>query len=204
MKRLKNMRASITMVLLIVAVITCVAQVPQKDTDISPLLISEKVPSLSVTSIEGNKVQLAELLNEKPSVILFYRGGWCPYCNRHLAAVGEIENEIKLLGFQIIGISPDAPEKLKVSKEKGNLKYKLFSDADGTLSKAMGVAFKAPERYGDMLSKFSEGLNTGFLPVPSLFIVSTDGTILFEYISPDYKQRIGANLLLEVLKQIKA
>ncbi|GAA3644277.1 peroxiredoxin-like family protein [Flavivirga jejuensis] len=179
------------------------AQVVEKDTDISPLLISEKVPNVSVTSIEGNNVPLEKILKEQPSVLLFYRGGWCPYCNRHLSAVGEIEDEINALGYQIIGFSPDSPEKLKASKEKGNLTYKLFSDGNGELIKAIGIAFKAPERYADKLNKFSGGLNSGFLPVPSVFVVDTEGTILFEYISPNYKQRISSNMLLEILKQLK-
>ncbi len=189
--------------LLFISAFTCVAQMAEKNTNISPLLISEKVPDLSVTSIEGDKVPLKDVLKKGSSVMLFYRGGWCPYCNRHLSAVGEIEHEINALGYQIIGFSPDSPENLKVSKDKNDLKYKLFSDADGALSKAMGIAFKAPKRHASRLDKFSAGLNPGFLPVPSVFVVDTHGTILFEYISPDYKQRISSELLLEVLKQLK-
>ncbi|WP_282135027.1 peroxiredoxin-like family protein [Seonamhaeicola maritimus] len=200
---MKTKNKYITFILLFIISFSGMAQIAESDTDISPLLISEKVPSLNITSIEGKKVELSEVLKEKPSVMLFYRGGWCPYCNRHLSAVSDIENDINDLGYQIIGLSPDSPENLRISKDKGDLKYKLFSDADGALSKAMGIAFKAPERYSNKLNQFSGGLNSGFLPVPSLFVVSTDGTILFEYISPNYKQRISAVLLLEVLKQLK-
>ncbi|MDH3650524.1 MAG: hypothetical protein OEQ53_12640, partial [Saprospiraceae bacterium] len=65
-----------------------------------------------------------------------------------------------------------------------------------------GLAFQAPERYADRLFRVSDEQNPGILPVPSLFIVDSDGTILFEYISPNYKQRIGADLLLDVLKNL--
>jgi len=78
----------------------------------------------------------------------------------------------------------------------------LDSDGDGTLTKAMGIAFRAPDRYKEKLSDYSDNQNQGFLPVPSLFVVETDGTILFEYISPNYKNRISANLLRSVLKQL--
>lgn len=189
--------------LLYTSVFTSFAQIAEKDTDVSPLLIGEKIPNIEVTSIHDKKVPLATTLSKKPSVLLFYRGGWCPFCNRHLSAVGEIEDEIKALGYQIIAFSPDSPEKLKASKEKGQLGYKLFSDAKGELIQAMGIAFKAPERYADKLSNFSNGENTGFLPLPSAFVVDVDGTILFEYISPNYKQRITSNMLLAVLKALK-
>ena len=67
---------------------------------------------------------------------------------------------------------------------------------------AMGIAFKAPERYEDRLFRVSDGKNSGLLPVPSMFVVDTDGTILFEYISPNYKQRISADLILAVLHDL--
>jgi peroxiredoxin len=50
--------------------------------------------------------------------------------------------------------------------------------------------------------KYSGDKNSGILPVPSLFVIDTDGTILFEYISPNYKNRITENLLLSVLKDL--
>ena len=53
-----------------------------------------------------------------------------------------------------------------------------------------------------MLLKYSDDKNSGLLPVPSLFVVDTDGTILFEYISPNYKNRITEELLIHVLKDL--
>ena len=179
-----------------------VAQVPENPEDISPLLISEKVPDASVQSIEGESVSIVELLKEKKSVLLFYRGGWCPYCNAHLSAVGESEQEILALGYQIIAIAPDSPAQLKATVEKQKLNYKLYSDASGALIKTMGLAFKAPERYEKRLDNYSDGINPGILPVPSLFVVDTDGTIIFEYINPDYKYRISSGMLLAILNQL--
>ena len=179
-----------------------IAQVPENPEDISPLLISEKVPDASLQSIEGESVSVTEILKERKSVLLFYRGGWCPYCNAHLSAVGESEQEILALGYQIIAIAPDSPAQLKATVEKQKLNYKLYSDASGVLIKAMGLAFKAPERYEKRLDNYSDGLNPGILPVPSLFVVDTDGTIIFEYINPDYKHRISSEMLMAVLNHL--
>lgn len=176
------------------------AQVAERAEDISPLLIGETIPPTGLYSMENKKILSDELFKEKPTVLLFYRGGWCPYCNAHLAAVGQITREIKALGYQILAVSPDSPEKLRESVEQQDLDYRLISDTQGKFSQAMGLAFRSPEKYRDMLSAFSGGGNTGFLPVPALFIVDRDGTILFEYISPDYKNRIEAPLLLQVVQ----
>jgi peroxiredoxin len=178
------------------------AQIPDKAEDISPLLISEKIPDSKLIDALGNEFSLANLVSEKNTVLLFYRGGWCPYCTAHLAAVGEIENEIDVLGYQIIAISPDAPATIEDTGEKIKTKYLLLSDPGGELMKKMGIAFQAPTRYKDMLMSYSDDLNDGFLPVPSIFVVSKEGTIVFEYISPDYKQRIEGSLLLSILKNL--
>jgi len=93
---------------------------------------------------------------------------------------------------------------LKQTSDKDKLNYSLYSDADGQLIKAMGLAFQAPEKYAGMLSDKSGGLNEGFLPVPSVFVVDMKSKILFEYINPDYSTRLSASLLLAVLKNLKS
>jgi peroxiredoxin len=139
---------------------------------------------------------MLSIIGEKPTILLFYRGRWCPFCNAQLAEVQTIENQIIELGYQIVAISPDSPENLKLTDEKSKLTYSLYADSDGTLIKSIGIAFKSPEKYGFMLSEKSGGLNDGFLPVPSVFVVDTSGKILFEYINPDYKTRLSSSLLL--------
>ncbi|RUT70517.1 AhpC/TSA family protein [Flavobacterium cupreum] len=172
-------------------------------TDIAPLLIGEKIPNSTLKSSDNATVSLSELISKKKTVLVFYRGGWCPYCNLHLSALAEAEKQILDLGYQIVAVSPDSPENLKVTAEKDKVKYTLLSDADGTLIKEFGIAFEAPENYKSVINVHSNGMNTSFLPVPSVFVVNTSGDILFEYVSPDFKQRINADLLVSVLKTLK-
>lgn len=172
-------------------------------TDIAPLLIGEKIPNSTLKSSANAAVSLSELISTKKTVLVFYRGGWCPYCNLHLAALAEAEKQILDLGYQIVAVSPDSPENLKTTAEKDKIKYTLLSDADGALIKEFGIAFEAPENYKSVINVHSNGMNTSFLPVPSVFVVNTNGDILFEYVSPDFKQRISAELLVSVLKTLK-
>lgn len=178
------------------------AQLAEKAQDISPLLVGETVPDAVLKSAESSDQSFLSILSKKPTVVLFYRGGWCPYCNAHLSDIRDAEGEILALGYQIIAISPDSPENLKASNEKNELNYQLYSDADGKLTKAMGIAFKVEERRKKRLFDKSGGLNDGFLPVPSVFITDTSGQILFEYINPSYKTRMSSKLLLAVLKNL--
>jgi peroxiredoxin len=136
-------------------------------------------------------------------VLIFYRGGWCPFCNDHLREIGQKETDILALGYQIVAVSPDKVEKLKDIEQMDDINYRLFSDSAGQLTRAAGIAFKAPERYTQRLLDWSDGKNTGFLPVPSLFVLDQKGEIQFEYINPKYKKRMSGELLLAVLKVLK-
>lgn len=177
-------------------------QIAEKAEDISPLLNGETFPDAVLKAPDGTEHNLLEILKQKPSVVLFYRGGWCPFCNAHLFEIQNVQNEVVNLGYQIIAISTDSPENLQVTDEKHNLVYSLYSDAGGEVIKAIGIAFKAPEQYSGMLSEKSDGLNNGFLPVPSVFVTDANGKIAFEYINPDYKTRLSAKLLLAVLENL--
>jgi peroxiredoxin len=175
---------------------------PKQATEIAPLLIGEKIPNFNLKSVENTNVNLTELFSKKRTVLVFYRGGWCPYCNAHLAALAEAEKELLDLGYQIIAISPDAPANLKVTDDKEKLNYLLLSDSTGELSKAVGIAFKAPENYKATIAKGSDGMNNSFLPVPAVFILNVNAEIDFEHIAPNFKNRISNDLLITVAKSL--
>lgn len=176
---------------------------PKLATDISPLLIGEKIPNTTLKSAEDKNIILSDLFKKKKTILVFYRGGWCPYCNAHLAALAQAEKQLLDLGYQIVAISPDSPNNLKTTEEKEKLNYLLLSDSKGELLKAMGIVFEAPENYKKILNVHSNGDNKLFLPVPSVFILNGDGEIQFEYIAPDFKHRIAAELLVAVAKNLK-
>ena len=190
---------------LICSTLNIVAQneLPSKAEDVSPLLIGEKIPAIKIQGLDSKFTSLQELTNNKKTVLVFYRGGWCPYCNLQLKALAELESEILKKGYQIIAISPDSPSELKKTMSDDKLKYQLFSDSNGELSKAFGIAFKAPENYKPYLSKGSDGVNTSYLPVPALFILNNQSEITFEYLSPNYKNRISKELLGAVISTLK-
>ncbi|SHN06657.1 peroxiredoxin-like family protein [Flavobacterium xinjiangense] len=175
---------------------------PKSAIEIAPLLIGEKIASLTLKSVDDDDVVLETLFSKKRTILVFYRGGWCPYCNLHLAALGEAEKDLLSLGYQIIAISPDAPKALKATEEKDKVNYILLSDSNGEFAKSVGVAFQAPENYKPLISKGSEGVNSTFLPVPAVFIVNLNGEIEFEHITPNYKNRISNDLLIAVAKSL--
>ncbi|WP_238430131.1 peroxiredoxin-like family protein [Chitinophaga agri] len=178
--------------------------VPGKPEDISPLLVGERIPVVTLPDALGNNVELNKAIAEKPTVLIMYRGGWCPYCSRQLSGLQEALPELEKLGYQLIAVSTDAPAALMESATKEKLGYTLLSDADLHLSMQLGIAFKAPKTYWEMLTRTTGGKDTGLLlPVPSVFILDRTGVIHFEYINPDFKQRMSADLLKAVAASVR-
>lgn len=171
--------------------------------EIKPLLIGASVPDVTLKSEDGKPLKLKKTVTEKPAVVIFYRGGWCPYCNMQLGQLQSIEADLVELGYQLLAISPDRPGKLAESREKKELSYTLLSDADMAAAKEFGIAFRVADEtrekydeYGIDLEEAS-GKKHHLLPVPAVFILGTDGRIKFTYVNPDYKTRLAPDVLLE-------
>lgn len=145
-------------------------------------------------------------ISAKPTVLAFYRGGWCPFCNTHLGALKQVESTILESGWQMLAISPDRPEKLAETEQKQQMSYRLLSDSKMAAAKAFGIAFKVDDAtieryksYGIDLQDAS-GESHHLLPVPAVFLVSTKGIITFEYVNPDYKVRLDPDVLIAEIR----
>ena len=178
--------------------------IPLVAEDISPILIGETLPNANFQNPKGEYVQLKALLEEKPTVLVFYRGGWCPYCNVQLSGLVEIEEDVLELGYQIVAISPDDYKNLQSTIENNSTKYKLLSDPNGKFIKEIGIAFKTSSSLKEYITgKGQKGETSSVMPAPTVMIVDKKGVIKFEYINPNYKERISGEMLLSVLKTIK-
>lgn len=123
-----------------------------------------------------------------------------------LGQLQELKQQLDELGYQIIAVSPDQPSRLRQTIEKLDLQYELLSDGKMTGARALGIAFQVDETTMERYRK--AGLNLEdwsgeqhhILPVPAVFIASTDGTIRFEYINPDHAVRPTPELLVAAAK----
>jgi len=89
------------------------------------------------------------------------------------------------VGYHIIAITGDAPEKVAELVAQRGLTFTVLADADLAVTRQFGIVFK----QGPWL-----------LPVPAVFVVGTDGIIRFHYVHPDYTVRLDADVLLAAAK----
>lgn len=185
------------------------ASVDEMARQASPLM-NGQTPDLKVEvqNIQSESIKLKNILKTKPTVLVFYRGGWCPYCNKQLSRLRKITKDINKLGYQIIAVSPDKVSKFSETVAKHKLDYKLVSDSKLDLAKAFGLSFKVDDKtlmiykgYGIDLEKAS-GETHHSLPIPAVYVLDTKGLIHFNYVNPNYKVRLNEKILLNTLKEL--
>ena len=120
-----------------------------------------------------------------------------------LSGLVEIEEDIIELGYQIVAISPDDYKNLQSTIENNSTKYKLLSDPNGEFIQEIGIAFRTSSSLKEyIITKGQKGETSSVMPAPTVMIVDKKGVIKFEYINPNYKERISGDMLLSVLKTL--
>jgi peroxiredoxin len=165
-----------------------------------PLQPGQAAPAFRVYNVDGSPYDFDPQKLERPTIIISFRGGWCPYCNLQLQDLRHVVPELKAAGFDILFLSADRPEILysSLKDENQQLPYLILSDSKLEASSALGIAFKVPDaqlqrmrEFGLDLSEASGESHNG-LPVPAVFIINRAGTITYTYANPDYTVRLSA------------
>ncbi|AEP28370.1 peroxiredoxin-like family protein [Brumicola nitratireducens] len=185
------------------------AVIADKAENVTPLLNGTTAPDVIVKTADGSPVSLRALLMQKPTVLIFYRGGWCPYCSRQLAELKSIEQDLVNEGYQVLAISPESPKKLQSQKLETEFAVTLISDESLDAIRGFGVGYYVPndtrKLYKDRMdvNLTVDTTDKAVLPAPAIFIIDEAGTVQFSYVNPDYTVRPSAELVLSAAKLVK-
>lgn len=170
------------------------------------LFINSKAPDFKATDQYGKEIRLKEVVKDSVVVLIFYRGQWCPYCNRQLKRLEDSLQLIKDKGARLIAITPEKPEFISKTIEKTKASYPLIYDKEMKIMKAYGVAFEVDERTvaryknADIdLAAANDQKEKVYLPVPAIYIINKESTIVYRYFDTDYKKRASVQ---EILKNL--
>ena len=195
------MRILLSFAFILISVISLAQNKPEG------LFINSKAPDFKVKDQEGNEQSLKDLRKKGPVVVLFYRGYWCPYCNKELSRFQDSLQFITQKGATLIAITPESPEGIKKTIEKTGASFPIISDVDMKLSKAYQVSFEVDEKtrnryksFGTDLSQINQQKGSVFLPVPAVYVINRDGSVVYRFFDADYKKRPSVNQILSELK----
>ena len=159
------------------------------------LQVGSLAPDLTLPDALNRPVRLSTLWAKGPLVLVFYRGGWCPYCNLELRAWQQQLPELQRLGAQLAAVSPQTPDNSLSTAEKNELAFAVLSDSSLQAATAFGVAFEMPPA---LIALYSQGGNDlavlngngrWVLPVPATYVIGRDGRICFAHVDADYRAR---------------
>jgi thiol-disulfide isomerase/thioredoxin len=80
--------------------LTALAGIPDNPGNVQPLSVGARVPAFSARTTDGVLRTFSPDGYKKPTIVLFYRGGWCPYCNRQLSDLRLVEPKLRASGFE--------------------------------------------------------------------------------------------------------
>jgi len=185
---------------LFIAAITSNAQDKPKG-----LNVNDKAPLFSAKNQSGKMVSLKGQLKSGAVVLIFYRGQWCPYCNKQLKGLEDSLSLITAKGATLIAVTPEKQENISKTIEKTKATYSILFDDGLRIMKSYDVAFavdeKTIEKYKGYGIDFNEanGSNGANLPVPAVYVINKEGVIVYKYFDADYRNRASVKEILDHL-----
>ena len=183
-----------------------ISQTEKSVEDAHGINVGESAPMFTAIDADSNQFSLKDELKNGHVVIIFYRGFWCPVCNKHL---GSIQDSLKLIeqtGAKVIAISPEKPEYLDKMAEKTKAEFTLLYDEEYKIAEAYDVNFNPSSMqlftYNVILGgklKDTHSDDSQRLPIPATYIVNQQGKIIWRQFDHDYKKRSSVKDILNAL-----
>ncbi len=153
-------------------------------------MLRNKTPAPDFTLLDdrGRERSLAVLRGNKPLVLFFFRGAFCPTARKDLMAYLNVYSRIHSVGARLAAISVDPPELLHTLRERLELPFPLLSDPDFAVSRSYGVyesdeTDEGPQPHGE----------------PAVFILDVDGNIAYSQIQTGPKAHANPAELVLIL-----
>ncbi len=170
------------------------------------LQVNDVAPLFTATDQNGKVVNLEEKLKTGPVVLVFYRGHWCPYCNRQLKKIEDSLSLITGKGASIIAVSPEKPESVSKTLAKTKVTFPILSDENLKIMKSYAVVFTVDpgtvekyKGYGIDFNEVNGDANGANLPVPAVYIINKDRKIVFRHFDNNYTKRASVAEIAEQL-----
>ncbi|HEY6180740.1 MAG TPA: peroxiredoxin-like family protein [Terriglobales bacterium] len=159
------------------------------------LAVRKTAPVFDLKDHNGKSVSSAALLAKGPLVIFFIRGRWCPFCVGQVEAMNLIASEIEQSGASLVAISPQTVQQSYFMHDQHKLRFPLLSDTGNSVARQFALVYKVPD-YQQALYKrvfvnlpHANGDESWELPIPAIFILDREGTVLYSFANEDYTER---------------
>lgn len=169
------------------------------------LKVGDVAPDFDLQDAEGETFSLYSALENGDVAVVFYRGAWCPICNRYLNNFTDSLAQLNEANILPVFVTPNRPEKLEETSEKTDKKLMLLFDENYAVMDDYRVSFELTEGYQKMFKSYTgetaQEMNASEkakLPVPATFVVGKDKKIKFMHFNYNYGKRASVADILSV------
>jgi peroxiredoxin len=169
--------------------------------------IGEKAPDAVVHDFHGQEVRLSDLVSRGPILLVFYRGGWCPFCSFEIHELVRDYLEYRKRDVAPVAISVDRAEQSAQTQATYSIPFPVLSDPELVAHRAYHVLHRADDAevatlkgYG-MDLELASGQTHHTIAIPALFLISARGIVLWAHADPDYKVRPRTPQILAAIDQ---
>jgi peroxiredoxin len=167
------------------------------------------LPDAELLDVHGAATTLYAAAGNGTSVLVFYRGAWCPYCNIALSAYqAQLLPRLTKRGIPLVAISPQKPDGSLTMQQKHSLAFTVVSDPDNTIAGRLGILTRpSPEARAAQLHLGLDltGVNadgTVTLPMPATVILDAGRTVRWIDVHPDYSTRTEPRQTIDALDHL--
>jgi len=202
-------RLILTITSIIFMSINANAQIEKTVDQANGLKIGQKAPVFEAMDASGNEFILKNEIQNQPVVVIFYRGYWCPVCNKHLSQIQDSLQLILEKGVKVVAISPEKPEYLEKMSLKTGAEFTLLYDDNNDIAKAYDVNFKPSSKLlftynvilgADMKNTHSD--DSQQLPIPATYLINKDGKIVWRQFDRDYHYRASVKEIIKAVDKL--
>ncbi|NVJ08307.1 AhpC/TSA family protein [Myxococcus sp. AM001] len=171
------------------------------------LPVGAALPDVSLSDAEGRQVSLRELGSRGPLLVIFYRGGWCPFCNFQIRELTTAFPEFRRRGVTPVALSVDRIEEAAKTRATYEIPFPVLSDPDLVAHRAFRVVRHVDDAEFARLKNMgldieaASGRDHHMLAVSAAFII-TEGEVRWAHADQDYKKRPSVAQLLHALDQL--
>ena len=170
------------------------------------LKTGDAAPMFTAKDSNGNTIDLKSALKKNKAVLLlFYRGQWCPYCNKHIQQLQDSLSLLTAKNVMVIAVTPETGEAINKTIEKTHASFAMVHDEGYKIMKDYQVNFVMDEptvtkykKYGIDLAA-NNGNSDNVLPVPATYLIDRSGKIKFVHFDKDYRKRASVKDILAML-----
>lgn len=165
-------------------------------------------PDFTLQTANGKQVTLGEAVAKGPVILIFYRGGWCPFCQLQLKSLQETLPEFEEMGASLIAVSPQTPAASMATARKLNLTFDILSDHGNMVAHEYGLVWTVGEpqrKVGAMMGidlPKSNGDSSFELPIPAAYIIDHDRIIRYSFLDTDYTKRMDPVSIIDQIMQV--